>query len=261
MTAHVEQTTVMSSYIVIPARIDSTRLPRKMLLSETGKPLIQHTYEAARHAKMPSGVCVATDSREIFDVVRSFGGEARMTSPDCSSGTDRAAEVARGLAGYDIVVNVQGDEPEISGAAIDQVVTLLERDRRATVATLATPIRSAERLNDPSCVKVVADHEGRAMYFSRSAIPHARHWHDILLAENPPKFYQHIGIYAYRREFLIDLTRLPESRYEQVEQLEQLRFLEAGATIAVGRFDHPATGIDTPEDYKRFVAKCRRIAA
>jgi 3-deoxy-manno-octulosonate cytidylyltransferase (CMP-KDO synthetase) len=246
------------SFIVIPARLASTRLPRKLLLRETGKSLIQHTYEAARHARKPAGVCVATDHEEIFNEVHSFGGRAQMTSPDCASGTDRVAEVARGLADVNIVVNVQGDEPELAGTAIDAAVELLEADPQAAMSTLATPIRERDKLHNPACVKVVFDERGRALYFSRSPIPHAREWHDSLLDAHPPLFYQHIGLYAYRREFLLSLASLPPSRLEQIEKLEQLRVLEAGHSIAVAVVPHATLGIDTPHDYQAFVARCRQ---
>lgn len=248
----------LSSQVVIPARLGSTRLPRKLLLRQTGKTLIQHTYEAACRASRPLGVIVATDSREIFDEVRSFGGLAVMTDPKAPSGTDRVAEVARGLAEVDIVINVQGDEPELSGQAIDQLVVLLESNPEVPMATLAAPIRSRPELEDPARVKVVFDQRGRAMYFSRSPIPHARQWDDALLAADPPQFYQHLGVYAYRRAFLLRLAELPPSRLERVEQLEQLRVLESGYPILVGVVDEPTVGIDTPEDYRRFVERCRR---
>src|SRR5262249_7544419 len=145
---------------IIPARLHSTRLPRKLLLRETGKSLIQHTYEAARRAKRPRSVCVAADSDEIAAEVRSFGGQVYMTDPACASGTDRVAEVARNLTDAEIVVNVQGDEPELSGEAIDLVIGLLETTPSAVMATLATPIRSREKLNDPACVKVAFAKKG-----------------------------------------------------------------------------------------------------
>ncbi len=150
------------SYLVIPARLASTRLPRKLLLRETGKSLIQHTYEAARRAWRPSGICVATDHEEIFREVRSFGGKAVMTDPKAPSGTDRVAEVARELIGVDIIVNVQGDEPELAGESIDLVIKLLEDVPAAVMATLATPIRNRRQWEDTACVKVVFDSHGRA---------------------------------------------------------------------------------------------------
>jgi 3-deoxy-manno-octulosonate cytidylyltransferase (CMP-KDO synthetase) len=249
-----------NTYLVIPARMASTRLPRKMLLCETGKPLIQHTFESARRATRPSGICVATDDEEIHRAVAAFGGRAVMTSPDCASGTDRVAEVARGMPEVDIFVNVQGDEPEITGASIDLAIELLENRPTAVMSTLATPIRSREQLEDPACVKVIFDAQGRAMYFSRSVIPHPRQWDDALLTASPPCFYQHVGLYAYRRDFLLQLAQMRPSSLEKLERLEQLRVLEAGHAILVGVIDEATFGIDTPEDYRRFVEKQRRIS-
>jgi 3-deoxy-manno-octulosonate cytidylyltransferase (CMP-KDO synthetase) len=243
--------------VVIPARLASTRLPRKLLLSETGKPLIQHTYEAACRARRPAGVCVAADGPEILAAVRAFGGEVELTDPALPSGTDRVACVARRLTEAGIIVNVQGDEPDLPGESIDRVIELLESRPSAPMATLATPIHSRRRLDDPACVKVVFDRDGRAMYFSRSPIPRARQWDDALLDASPPVFYQHVGIYAYRREFLLRLADMPPSPLEQVERLEQLRVLEAGQTILVGLVDQPTFGIDTPEDYRAFVFRHR----
>lgn len=248
----------MKSIIVIPARLASTRLPRKLLLRETGKSLIQHTYEAACRARRPAGVCVAADHEEILAEVRSFGGTAYPTSPDCPSGTDRVAEVARRLDDVDLVVNVQGDEPELAGESIDAAIRLLEENPDVPMSTLATPIRSREQLLDPACVKVVFNAAGRGMYFSRSPIPHAREWRDELLAAEPPLFHQHIGLYAYRREFLLSLARMRPAALEQVEKLEQLRVLDADHPIAVAVVPHAAPGIDTPHDYQAFV---RRVLA
>jgi 3-deoxy-manno-octulosonate cytidylyltransferase (CMP-KDO synthetase) len=235
----------MTSQIVIPARLASTRLPRKLLLRETGKSVIQHTYESALRATRAVGVCVAADCVEIFDEVRSFGGRAEMTSPAAPSGTDRVAEVARGMTDVDIIVNVQGDEPEIAGRSIDLAVELLEGNPWAAMSTLATPIRCRRRLDDPACVKVVFDSGGRALYFSRSPIPRPREWDEALLSTDPPTFYQHVGLYAYRREFLLRLAAMPPSPLEQIEKLEQLRVLEAGHSILVGTIDQPTFGIDT----------------
>jgi 3-deoxy-manno-octulosonate cytidylyltransferase (CMP-KDO synthetase) len=245
-----------TSYIVIPARLGSTRLPRKLLLRETGKSLIRHTYEAARRATRPAGICVATDHGAIFDEVRSFGGWVAMTDPEAPSGTDRVAQLARRLSHVDIIVNLQGDEPELSGEAIDLAVELLERDPRAVMSTLATPIRSRSQLEDPACVKVVFDHQGRALYFSRSPIPHPRQWDDALLWADPPIFYQHVGLYAYRRDFLLRLADMPQSDLEKTEKLEQLRVIQAGHPILVGVIDEPTCGIDTAEDYQAFVGRC-----
>jgi 3-deoxy-manno-octulosonate cytidylyltransferase (CMP-KDO synthetase) len=247
----------LRSTIVIPARLASTRLPRKLLLADTGKPLIQHTYEAALRAKRPGGVLVAADCEEIAEAVRAFGGQVALTSPDCASGTDRVAEIARQLPDVDIFVNVQGDEPEISARAIDLAVELLERDPSAVMSTLATPIRTRERLIDPACVKVIFDQRQRAIYFSRAPIPFARNWQPSLLTAEPPNFYQHVGLYAYRREFLLQLANLPRADIERVENLEQLRVLHVGHSILVGTIEEPTIGIDTPEDYRAFVDRCR----
>jgi len=247
--------TPLRSYIVIPARLASTRLPRKLLLCETGKPLLQHTYEAASRAIRPVGICVAADHEEIAQAVRAFGGRVLLTDPQAPSGTDRVAEVARSLTDAEVIVNVQGDEPEIAGSAIDFAVELLENNPTAVMSTLATPIRTRSQLQDPACVKVVCDSAGRALYFSRSPIPHAREWRDELLKDSPPHFFQHIGLYAYRREFLLRLAQMPPSSLEKVEKLEQLRVLEAGCTILVGTIDEPTIGVDTPEDYRAFVSR------
>lgn len=245
----------LQSTIVIPARLASTRLPRKLLLTETGKPLLQHTYEAASQATKPRGVIVAADCEEIAAAVHAFGGRVVLTRPDCASGTDRVAEIASGMHEVDIFVNVQGDEPEISAAAIDLAAEMLEYDATAMMSTLATPIRTRERLLDPACVKVVFNSRKQALYFSRAPIPFARTWNDALLTAEPPIFYQHIGLYAYRREFLMELSRLPQATTEQVENLEQLRVLDAGHSIAVGVIDELTIGIDTPEDYRAFVKR------
>ena len=178
-----------------------------------------------------------------------------MTDPGAPSGADRVAEVARGLTDVDIIVNVQGDEPELAGESIDLVIKLLEDNPTAVMATLATPIRSRSQWEDPACVKVVFDRQGRAMYFSRSPIPHPRQWDETLFASDPPVFYQHVGLYAYRRDFLLKLAAMPPSPLEKLEKLEQLRVLEAGYSILVGVVDEPTFGIDMPEDYRRFVEK------
>jgi 3-deoxy-manno-octulosonate cytidylyltransferase (CMP-KDO synthetase) len=244
----------MEIVAVIPARFASTRLPGKPLLSDTGRPLIQHVVEAARRARRLSRVIVATDDPRIADAVAAFGGEAVMTREDHPSGTDRVAEVASRLPGAGIVVNLQGDEPEISPDALDRVASLLEGDPDAPMSTLCTPIRSEGVYRDPSCVKVVLSRSGRALYFSRSPIPlHRDGLPDPSSGE--PLAFLHLGLYAYRRDFLLKLATLPPSPLERLEKLEQLRVLEAGYPIAVGVVDEPSIGIDTPEDYRRFVER------
>jgi 3-deoxy-manno-octulosonate cytidylyltransferase (CMP-KDO synthetase) len=161
----------------------------------------------------------------------------------------------------EIIVNGQGDEPEIAGESIDLAIALLEANPSAVMSTLATPIRSRRQLEDPACVKVVIDAAGRALYFSRSVIPCPRQWDDAWLLGDPPRFHQHVGLYAYRREFLLKLAAMPPSPLEQIERLEQLRVLEAGYPILVGVIDEPTFGIDTAEDYRAFVEKQRRSRA
>jgi len=242
----------MEIVAVIPARYASTRLPGKPLLSDTGRPLIRHVVEAARRASRLTRVIVATDDTRIAEAVGAFGGEVVMTRADHPSGTDRVAEVVAGLPEASIVVNLQGDEPEISGHALDLVVSLLESDPDAPMATLATPIRDERVYRDPSCVKVVCGRSRRALYFSRSPVPHHR---DGLPAPGSVLGLLHLGLYAYRRDFLLTLGTLAPSPLESAEKLEQLRVLELGYPIAVGVVEEPSIGIDTPEDYRRFVER------
>jgi 3-deoxy-manno-octulosonate cytidylyltransferase (CMP-KDO synthetase) len=180
-----------------------------------------------------------------------------MTSSECASGTDRVAEVARKLPRADIVVNVQGDEPEMSPENIDRVIELLEQSPTAGMTTLATPLRLPEQVANPACVKVVFDNQGRALYFSRSAIPFVREPDDSQPFNQPPLIYQHLGIYAYRRDALLEFAAMAPSLLEQAEKLEQLRMLQSGGTILVGVVEHSSSGIDTPADYAAFVARRR----
>jgi 3-deoxy-manno-octulosonate cytidylyltransferase (CMP-KDO synthetase) len=228
-----------------------------MLLRETGKTLLQHTYEAACAARKPGGVIVATDHPEIAREVERFHGDFVMTNVNCASGTDRVAEVAQKVPRAEILVNVQGDEPEMLPENIDRVIELLEQSPECGMATLATPIRSAERLANPACVKVVFDDQGRALYFSRSPIPFVRNPNPSQAFNEPVLFHQHLGIYAYRRDTLLAVAKMPPSALEQAEKLEQLRMLQSGGTILVASVEHSASGIDTPADYAAFVARRR----
>ena len=239
---------------IIPARHASTRLPGKPLLSDTGRTLIQHVVEAARRSTRLTRIIVATDDIRIADAVTKFGGEVVLTRSDHRSGTDRVAEVADRIPEASIIVNLQGDEPEITGEALDLVASLLDEDHEAPMATLATPIHDETIYRDPSCVKVVCTDQGRALYFSRSSIPCHRDGL-TLRADEMPMAHLHVGVYAFRREFLLKYASLPPSRLERIEKLEQLRVLEAGYPIAVGFIDDPSMGIDTPEDYQRFVTR------
>jgi 3-deoxy-manno-octulosonate cytidylyltransferase (CMP-KDO synthetase) len=246
----------MRTAILIPARHASTRLPGKPLLKETGKYLVQHVYEQACQARAAE-VIVATDDTRIFDAVGEFGGKAIMTRSDHPTGTDRIAEVARGLDA-DVIVNLQGDEPLIDPASLDLLADLLHHDDECDVATLATPITAIEQFNDPNCVKVVCDKRRRALYFSRSPIPYVRDGKPDF-AKRPALFLQHLGLYAYRRDFLLHYAQLPPEPLEQTEKLEQLRVLAVGKKIAVGMIAHAGRGVDTPADYARFVASWRAL--
>jgi 3-deoxy-manno-octulosonate cytidylyltransferase (CMP-KDO synthetase) len=246
---------VMNTAIVIPARYASTRLPGKPLLRATGKYLVQHVYERACQSRACQ-VLVATDDPRIVAAVESFGGQVVRTRPDHPSGTDRVAEAARQLDA-DVIVNLQGDEPLVDPAALDLLPDLLRRDPDADVATLAVPITAATQWQNPNCVKVVRDACGRALYFSRSPIPFVRDGSPNFAAE-PPYFLQHLGLYAYRRHFLLNLASLPPEPLEQLEKLEQLRVLALGRRIQVGIVRQAAIGVDTYEDYLRFVELYRQ---
>lgn len=253
----------MKSVVVIPARYASTRLPGKPLAAETGKPLIQHVYEQAARADSIDRVIVATDDVRIADAVRAFGGQVAMTRADHPTGTDRVAEVAMSLGGEladeDVVINVQGDEPEIDPGHIDQLAALMAEQTDAAVATLACPFAVLEGGDprDPNTVKVVLDARSRAIYFSRSMIPYPRIHETTGATHQPAPYLLHLGIYAYRRSFLADLPRMAPTPLERTEQLEQLRWMEHGHTIAVGIVNHASVGIDTPADYAAFVERYR----
>ena len=251
--AHKGEDSEMKVVAVIPARYGSTRLPGKPLLDETGRPLIQHVFEAVRRARRVQAVYVATDDRRIEAAVRAFGAEAIMTRPDHASGTDRLAEAAETLAleDEDIVVNVQGDEPETDPHHVDRLVELLI-DSGAPMATLAAPLAESQAAR-PDNVKVVLAADGSAMYFSRAKIPHDRE-------AAGARYLLHLGMYAYRRQFLTRFAALPPTPAEQIEKLEQLRALENGFRVAVAVVESAAPGIDTLEDYAAFVRRMKSKA-
>ena len=246
----------MKTAIVIPARYASSRLPGKPLLRQTGKYLVQHVYEQASKARCAATVVVATDDPRIVAAVESFGGRVLLTRRDHMSGTDRVAEVARQLDA-DVIINLQGDEPLIDPGAIDLLAGRLERDAAANIATLAVPLASREQFENPNCVKVVCDANGRALYFSRSAIPYVRDGQPDFAAR-PVRFLQHLGVYAYRRPYLLDLAQLPPAPLEQLEKLEQLRVLAHGGIIQVGIVEQAGICVDTYDDYQRFVTCYRQ---
>lgn len=241
----------MSATVIIPARYASTRLPGKPLLKETGKYLIQHVVDAASKASKADRIVVATDDERIYQAVEEFQGQVVMTRADHQSGTDRLAEAAEilSLADDDIVINVQGDEPDMPAECIDMLVDMMSESSVA-MATFATPL-SAQDAADPNKVKVVLRRDGRAMYFSRSRIPYDRD-----NAANV-EYLLHLGIYAYRVSFLKEFAALSPTVCEQTECLEQLRALEHGYDILVAKTDYDGHGIDTPEDYAEFLQSVR----
>lgn len=248
--------------IIIPARKDSTRLPNKLLLENTGKPLICHTVDRALESKLAQYIVVASEDQEILDAVTedkaadNMGCRWRVLkchTPKCKSGTERVAwttiqsslSITDGFENdADIIVNLQGDEPELSGEYLDALITALNNDKSADVATIASPLGKSH-LKVPSVVKVVLTHDGNAMYFSRSAIPH-----------NAESGLKHIGVYAYRREFLVALNSMEPTTLD-CESLEQLQWLQSGFKIKVIIKDIKEVGIDTKREYESFVRRCR----
>ena len=246
---------------VIPARLGSTRLPRKVLLKESGRHLIDHVHERVKAARTAGRVVIATDSDEVLAACATFGAEAVMTRADHPSGTDRVAEVARAIPGpFDLIVNVQGDEPELDPTCVDTLVELMGSDRRAEMGTLAEPLDDEAEVQRPQVVKVVVDHAGWALYFSRSPLPSL-----AFAGERPagePLALRHLGIYAYSPAFLQAFCRLAPAPLEKRERLEQLRALWHGHRLRVGVVPaQGARGIDTPEDYARFLARLRAQAS
>lgn len=231
---------------IIPARYESSRFPGKPLALIAGKPMIQHVYERARRAASLDEVLVATDSLEILRAVEKFGGRAVMTDPGHATGTDRLAEVAAGLEGVDVIVNVQGDEPLIDPTAIDAVAAPLLGSAECQMSSGMTRL-SVDEATDPNVVKVVTDLQGRALYFSRMPIPASRS-----ARPDPNRFRRHLGLYAYRREFLLRLALLEPTPLERHEALEQLRALESGHAIQMVELDDDQSiGVDTPQDLER----------
>ena len=243
----------MAAVCIIPARYGAKRFPGKPLARETGKFLIQHVVDNAARARCFDRVIVATDDERIAAAIASFGGDARMTRADHPSGTDRVAEVAEGLDA-EVIVNVQGDEPDIRPELLERLVELLDEHPEADMATLAARCRNMNEVLSPNVVKVVFDARGRALYFSRSTIPFDRD--AFLTGRSLPfeQYFKHIGVYAYRREFLLRFPAMPQAPLEKLESLEQLRALEHGHVIAVAEVDYTGHGIDTPEQYAAFVA-------
>ena len=241
----------MKILVCIPARYESTRFRGKVLAKDTGKFLIQHTYEQASKSKLADEVIIATDSEEVRKACENFGAKCVMTSAEHQSGTDRIAEAVKDIDA-EIVINLQGDEPEIDPESIDKLAKLLLDNPEFDMATLAAEFENAEQINDPNIVKVIKDVNGRAIYFSRSVIPYDRTAGGAGAVKD---YLRHIGVYAYRKDFLLKITNCPQSDLEKLEKLEQLRAVENGFDILVGKVEHFCDGIDTPEQYAEFVKR------
>ena len=259
---------------VIPARYASTRLPGKLIKSkareQTGKYLIEHVYRKVMDAKNVHEVIIATDDERIAEVVKDFGGCVKMTSMNHSSGTDRIAEIASDLDG-DFVVNIQGDEPDIKGSMIDDLIDAMYAEKEAVVCTFANEITTVDEFIDPNVVKVVIDKDDYAMYFSRASIPFVRdgniHSNFSMIKKTLSKistgkntsfpFLKHLGIYMYRKDFLLRFSSLPVPKVEELEKLEQLRVLSNGYKIKVVVTPYACEGVDTQEDFERFLDKYR----
>ncbi len=261
----------MKVIAVIPARYDSTRFAGKVLAKDTGKFLIQHTYEQACLAKLPEKVIIAADDKKVVAAAREFGAECVLTSLDHQSGTDRIAEAVAEMD-VEIVINLQGDEPEIDPGNIDYLAKLLMDNPDCPMATLSADFQSGQQVADPNIVKVIVsscvardagtrdegrgtrDETARAIYFSRHPIPYDR---DAAGVGDVRQYLRHLGIYAYRKQFLLQITSLAQTPLEKIEKLEQLRAIENGYPILVGKVEHTCDGIDTPEQYAEFVERCR----
>jgi len=259
----------LQTVAILPARIGSQRLPRKMLLAETGTPLVVHAIRNVLRCPAVGRALVATDSEEIARAVRAAGFEACATSPEHPSGTDRVFEALRPLGGaFDVVLNVQADEPDVDSGDLAALIALFAghgaftgpgAEPRVEVATLSAPIASEEEARDPSVVKVVCDHRGDALYFSRADIPTRVHARSAARADGAPGLAasrRHVGVYAFRPAALERFCNLPRGVLEELESLEQLRWLEAGGRMRVLPARHLPRGIDTRRDYEEFVARC-----
>ena len=232
---------------VIPARFASSRFPGKVLAQISSKPMIQHVYERCARARYLTSTIIATDDERVYSVAKGFGARVTMTRADHPTGTDRVAEVAS-AENAEIVVNIQGDEPLIDPAAIDAAILPLFHDSEIVMGTLAKRIENAREITDPNVVKVVADRRGDAIYFSRCPIPFVRTQAGMPVL---PPYFKHIGLYVYRRDFLLRYSSLPVGPLEEAERLEQLRALENGYRIRVVETEYESLGVDTPEDLER----------
>lgn len=235
---------IKKTAIIIPARLASTRLKNKLLLEVKNKPIIQWVYESAKQSKLASSVIIATDSSEIFDKAKNFNAEVEMTSSEHKSGSDRIAEVVKRHPEFEYILNMQGDEPQITPSVIDKALYTIQNED-CDIATLVREIKDKEQIESPNCVKCVFDKNNNALYFSRYPIPYKRN-------EGFEHYYAHIGMYAYKKEALLKMTNLEQADIEKTESLEQLRALYNGMKIKIVLTDLNPTGIDTIEDFNKF---------
>lgn len=242
----------MNAIGIIPARYASSRFPGKPLADILGKPMIQWVYERSCRAKFLDKVIIATDDQRIFDTVEKFGGSVSMTSLHAANGTERIAEVAKNLSST-FVLNIQGDEPLIDPDSIDRLVAIMRENPHSPVGTLVKRIENIEDLTNPNIPKVVVDKNFDALYFSRSIIPFYRDENNYEVWFKNSVYYKHIGMYIYRRKFLLEFVKLPVSNLEKIEQLEQLRVLENVYKIKVAETETDSIGVDVPEDINRVV--------
>lgn len=233
---------------VIPARFASSRLLGKPLADIGGKPMIQHTYMNAKKSKLLDKVVIAVDDEKVYQVAKDFGAEVYMTPKNCASGSDRIAIVTEKIPEAQIIVNIQGDEPFIKGKMIDQAIEPLLFDKNVSLSTLAKRIANVDELKAPSVVKVVFDYHNFALYFSRSAIPFVRDARTNLEKIQTAELYKHIGLYVYRRDVLLKFTSIKPTDLEQIEKLEQLRFLEHGYKMKIVVTEYDSFSVDTPRD-------------
>jgi len=250
---------------IIPARFASTRLMGKPLADICGKPMIQHTWQSAKKAKLLDKVVIAVDDEKVFQVAKSFGAEVYLTPREVASGSDRIALVASKLPEAQIIVNIQGDEPFIKGKMIDEAIEPLLFDKKVSLSTLAKKITTVEEMKAASVVKVVFDYNNYAMYFSRAPIPYARDARTNLERVENAEMYKHVGLYVYRKEVLQKFTTLRQTDLEMTEKLEQLRFLEHGFKMKIVVTEYDSLSVDTPKDlelarryYERFVKPAPR---
>ncbi len=236
---------------IIPARFASTRLVGKPLADIGGKPMIQHTWEQAKKSKLINEIYIAVDDQKVYDVVSSFGAKAVLTTSEFQSGSDRIAWVTQKLPDADVIVNIQGDEPFISGKMIDEAVEPFLFDKSVEVSTLVKKITDIKELKSPSVPKVVFDYNNYALYFSRSIIPFVRDANSTIEMFHSADFYKHIGLYVYKRKVLLQFTSWEQTDLEKIEKLEQLRLIEHGVKIKVVETEYESFSIDTPEDLQK----------